>query len=297
MGIETAEEIVNAIQVLKRIVSIAILPLNLWRLNLLRRRILSGNCISDIKLAESQKHFAGSCNICGCNTSFLYRENESYRESLFCVHCKTISRYRSVARGILRAVRDLTSIEVQSISRLPAANSTSLRIYDTQRSFYGLKSTYPIPDLLSKCKWITVETSSYNPAKLLGAKLGSHQSNQNIEKLTFADSSFDIVITSDVMEHVRLDDEAHREIQRVLKPGGLYIFTVPSNRDASETRTLENEFHADTRGGKSLAYRVYGKDLDHKLNDLGFSVQYEYQNIPDLGILQTELFYCKLQKA
>ncbi|HEY7161047.1 MAG TPA: class I SAM-dependent methyltransferase, partial [Acidobacteriota bacterium] len=171
----------------------------------------------------------------------------------------------------------MTSIEVQSISRLPVANSTSLRIYDTKRSFYGLRSTYPIPDLLSKCKWITVETSSYNPLKLLGAKLGSHHSNQNIEKLTFADSSFDIVITSDVMEHVRLDDDAHREIQRVLKPGGFYIFTVPSNRDDSETRTLENEFHADTSGGKSLAYRVYGKDLDRKLNDLGFDVRYEYQ--------------------
>jgi O-antigen biosynthesis protein len=292
-----------------RIIAIATLPLTLLRLRFLRRRILSGNHVSQ-KPLDSQKYFAGMCNICGCDTSFIYSEKESYRESLFCIHCKTISRYRSIARGILRAIKELTSIEAQSISRLPTMNNTCLRIYDTQRPFYGSRSTYPIPDLLSKCKWITVETSIYNPARSLGSRLGPHESNQNIEKLTFADSSFDIVITSDVMEHVRLDDDAYREIGRVLKPGGFYIFTVPSNRH-SETQTrvqiidpsdasqdqfvVEKEFHADTRGGKSLAYRIYGKDLDQKLNDLGMIVDYEYQNIPELGILETELFYCKVK--
>lgn len=311
MGIETCKEIVNAIYVLNRIVSIATLPLNLWRLRSLRQRILSGNYSAPEELPESQKHFNGICNVCGCNSSFIYSDTESYRESLFCIHCKTISRYRSIARGILRAISELTSVEATSISRLPVTNSNSLRIYDTQRSFFGLRSTYPIPDLLSKCKWITVETSSYNSAKPLGAKLGADQSNQNIEKLTFPNSSFDIVITSDVMEHVRLDDEAHHEIRRILKPGGFYIFTVPCNRDASETETrvrvedpldsskdqflAEKEFHGDTRGGESLTYRVYGKDLDQKLNDLGFDVHYEHQNIPELGILQTELFYCKMR--
>lgn len=287
------------------------LPLNLLRLGFLRRKILSGHHPPQQKPLTSQKYFAGMCNICGCDTSFIYNERESFRESLFCFHCKTISRYRSIAKGILRAILELTSIEAaQSIWQLPSVNNTSLRIYDTQRSFYGLRSTYPIPDLLSKCKWITVETSVYNPSKPLGSKLSPNQSNQNIEKLTYADSSFDVVITSDVMEHVRLDDEAHREIRRVLKPGGVYIFTVPSNRD-SETVTrvrvidpsdaskdqflAEKEFHADTLGGQSLAYRIYGKDLDQKLIDLGFNVDYEYQNIEKLGILETELFYCKLK--
>lgn len=294
---------------LSRIVSIATLPLTLLRLRSLRRKILSGNHVSQQPPA-SQKYFAGRCNICGCDTSFLYSEKESYRESLFCIHCKTFSRYRSIARGILRAISELTSVEAASISRLPASNQTSLHIYDTQRPFYGLWTTYPVPDLLSKCKWISVETSAYNPAKPLGAKLGTHQSNQNLERLTFPDSSFDIVITSDVMEHVRLDDDGYREIRRVLKPGGIYIFTVPNIRN-SETQTrvrivdpldasqdqflVEKEFHLDTTGGQSLAYRVYGKDLDQKLNDLGFSVGYEYLNLPELGILETELFYCKLQ--
>jgi O-antigen biosynthesis protein len=295
--------------VLSRIISIATLPLTLLRLRSLRQRILSGNHISQ-KPEASQKHFNGMCNICGCDTSFIYSEKESYRESLFCIYCKTFSRYRSIARGILRAITELTSVEVPSISQLPASNQSSLRVYDTQPAFYGLWTTYPIPDLLSKCEWISVETSSYNSGKPLGARLGDHQSNQNIEKLTFPDSSFDLVITSDVMEHVRMDDAGFCEIRRVLKPGGFYIFTVPNIRD-SETQTrvrvvdpldaskdeflVEKEFHVDTKGGKCLAYRVYGKDLDQKLNDLGFSVDYEYLNLPELGILETELFYCKVK--
>lgn len=58
---------------------------------------------------------------------------------------------------------------------------------------------------------------------------------------------------------------------------------------------VEKEFHLDTTGGQSLSYRVYGKDLDQKLNYIGFSVYYEYLNLPELGILETELFYCKVK--
>jgi SAM-dependent methyltransferase len=256
----------------------------------------------------------GKCNICGSDTAFYYQENESFRESLFCINCRTISRYRSIARGILFAIRDLAHIDSSSISELPGMHDHSLRIYDTQVPFYGLKAAYPVPDLLSKCKWIDVESSVYKPNRPLGAKLHPHRTNQNIEKLTFPDSNFDIVITSDVMEHVRLDDRAHQEIRRILKPGGVYLFTVPSIRNGETQHRvhvrnpqdptqdqflLDKEFHDDPNivGERSLTYRIYGTDLDTKLMDLGFVVQYEWQNIAELGILETELFYCTLQKT
>lgn len=34
---------------------------------------------------------------------------------------------------------------------------------------------------------------------------------------------------------MRLDDRAHRETYRVLKPGGIYIFTVPHDRTLDDT--------------------------------------------------------------
>lgn len=50
---------------------------------------------------------------------------------------------------------------------------------------------------------------------------------EDLENMTFADASFDLFITQDVMEHIFSPAKAFREIARVLKPGGAHIFTVP----------------------------------------------------------------------
>jgi SAM-dependent methyltransferase len=50
---------------------------------------------------------------------------------------------------------------------------------------------------------------------------------ENIEKMTFADASFDLFVTQDVFEHVFHPDLGFKEIARVLKPGGAHIFTIP----------------------------------------------------------------------
>lgn len=51
--------------------------------------------------------------------------------------------------------------------------------------------------------------------------------NENLESQTFADESFDLVITQDVMEHVYHPDRVFCEIARTLATGGAHIFTVP----------------------------------------------------------------------
>jgi SAM-dependent methyltransferase len=50
---------------------------------------------------------------------------------------------------------------------------------------------------------------------------------ENLEALTLADASFDVVITQDVMEHVLDPTAAFREVARILAPGGHHIFTTP----------------------------------------------------------------------
>lgn len=146
----------------------------------------------------------------------------------------------------------------------------------------------------------------------MGELLANGVTNQNLECLTFPDASLDILITSDVMEHVRLDDRAHREIHRVLRIGGIYIFTVPHNRAWDKTLTrvqvtdpndpskdvhlLEPEYHGDTNsdgGGGVLSYRVYGRDIEDFLSELGFQVEYFKEDIYEAGILNTELYYCR----
>ena len=264
---------------------------------------------------EGMSWHPGRCNICGHETRFFYTDEALYRESLVCGDCLTTSRYRSIARGILRAIRDIAGIEAESIAELdPRVEQVSLKVYDTQVSFRYEICAYPIPDLLEGFKWIDVQTSTYRPNERMGVKLGPNTTNQNLEALTYSDNSFDIVVTSDVMEHVRLDDRAHREIRRVLKPGGAYIFTVPHFRDSAQTFVrvavidpgdpgkdefpVEKEYHGDANSedGRALSYRAYGTDLDETLRELGFSVDYCKTDFPEMGIMNTELFYCRLSK-
>lgn len=45
--------------------------------------------------------------------------------------------------------------------------------------------------------------------------------------LTFSEESFDLVISQDVIEHVSDPDKAFRNIDKILKPNSVHIFTVP----------------------------------------------------------------------
>lgn len=58
------------------------------------------------------------------------------------------------------------------------------------------------------------------------------------EKLDFRDSSFDIALCSDVIEHLPDPALCFREINRVLKPGGTLILTTPN--DTSTITTILN---------------------------------------------------------
>jgi SAM-dependent methyltransferase len=48
--------------------------------------------------------------------------------------------------------------------------------------------------------------------------------------MPFGDATFDLVLATDVIEHVDDDVQALREVRRVLKPGGVAIVTVPAFR-------------------------------------------------------------------
>jgi ubiquinone/menaquinone biosynthesis C-methylase UbiE len=51
--------------------------------------------------------------------------------------------------------------------------------------------------------------------------------SEDICNLTFGDETFDVFVTSDVFEHVMEPEKAFKEIERVLKNGGIHIFTTP----------------------------------------------------------------------
>lgn len=255
----------------------------------------------------------GACNVCGRATRFFFKEEKLVREQLVCEHCRSTSRYRSIARGVLRALEERAGVAATALARLPQTGvDHHVRIYDTQPPFRFDVCAYSGPNYLQACDWVDLSISAYDTAKPLGSDLGKGIRNEDLQQLSFADASIDIVITSDVMEHVRVDARAHSEIVRVLKPSGVYLFTVPHNWSwlhtlvrvavpdpadpASDYNRLPPEYHGDANspGGQGvLSYRAYGRDLEKDLVTLGLSFSYEKFDDLRSGIKNTELFYCR----
>lgn len=62
-------------------------------------------------------------------------------------------------------------------------------------------------------------------------KKGIEVIKSKIEELPYLDDTFDVIITTDVLEHVFDLNLCVRQIKRVLKPGGLVLVRVPNEED------------------------------------------------------------------
>jgi SAM-dependent methyltransferase len=90
-------------------------------------------------------------------------------------------------------------------------------------------------------------------------------------RLPFADASFDIVITSEVLEHIGDDVAAIAEMVRVLKPGGRFAATVPAWFPELINWKLSDEYHAPKAAGGHV--RIYTRtELRAKLASAGLDV-------------------------
>ncbi|MEM1333214.1 MAG: class I SAM-dependent methyltransferase [Actinomycetota bacterium] len=90
-------------------------------------------------------------------------------------------------------------------------------------------------------------------------------------RLPFDDDSFDIVITSEVLEHIQNDVAAISEMVRILKPGGAFAATVPAWLPEKINWMLSDEYHAPKSPGGHV--RIYSKtELAAKLRSAGLVV-------------------------
>ena len=146
---------------------------------------------------------------------------------------------------------------------------------------YELSSRGPLFEFLRR-EVPRLTSSEYFDDVEPGAWRGGVQC-QDVQRLTFNDESFDVVTSTGVFEHVADDARGFREVRRVLRAGGVFVFTVPLS-DAGETverarmrngaieHLLPPEYHGDRiRGhGRVLAYRNYGRDIIGRLQKSGF---------------------------
>ncbi len=88
--------------------------------------------------------------------------------------------------------------------------------------------TCPYRADFSHCRYETHDFKRYEGVKLGGSNdYGDIDHISDIEKIPLPDASFDVVLCTEVLEHVPEPIVALREIARLLKPGGRLLLTAP----------------------------------------------------------------------
>ena len=117
--------------------------------------------------------------------------------------------------------------------------------------------------------------------------------------LSLSNESIDLVISSDVFEHIPDPYKAHEEVYRILKRGGRHIFTVPfyQTEFLDEDRTIldsngntvflkEPIYHGDPLNSKgALVYKIFSLEMLVKLRKIGFRTNLYHLYMPLYGIL------------
>jgi hypothetical protein len=151
--------------------------------------------------AKRWKTNYGYCPICEARTLFVAK-TQWLRDFYFCLRCHSIPRQRALIQVLQTAIPHWRELIIHESS--PDGPSSD--------------------KLKSECKQY-LATHLYKDVPLGTAK--KEVRCENLERQTFADAQFDLVITQDVFEHVLNPGTVFREIARTLKPGGAHVFTVP----------------------------------------------------------------------
>jgi SAM-dependent methyltransferase len=110
-----------------------------------------------------------------------------------------------------------------------------------------------------------VDAREITADKLIGVLRG------DATRLPFPDATFDVVITSEVLEHIQDDVAAITEMVRVLVPGGRFAATVPAWLPETINWKLSDDYHAPKSVGGHV--RIYGRtEMRAKLRTAGLDV-------------------------
>ena len=107
-----------------------------------------------------------------------------------------------------------------------------------------------------------------------------------LEKTSFKSDFFDVVVLSDVIEHVKDDLKSLNEMFRVLKPGGLLILTCP-NRGLLSFMDCDNyAFFLRTKFPKfyRFIYKLKKGKYPEKINP-GYEDKHRHYSLKDLSVL------------
>jgi SAM-dependent methyltransferase len=192
------------------------------------------------------------------------------REGSRCAWCGSSLRSGQLARAIVQTVNRQAGTSARYLRELfndPRARALSIA---------EINSAGNLHKHLARC-----------PA-LRYSEYGSQTPNlpsEDLTRLSYADSSFDLAITSDTLEHVPNIDAALREIHRVIRPGTAHVFSTPvvwdrptrqraALRDGQVVHLLAPSYHGAPQDSKSdfLVFYEFGADFPDRCRAAGFEL-------------------------
>jgi SAM-dependent methyltransferase len=195
----------------------------------------------------------------------------NFREGTYCVNCNCCVRTHQLSVAILQVLNEKIGTNFSNLNlAFKDKNVQELKIAEIN----SLGNIHPFlaqsPNL-----WYSEFLSTNSAIR-----------SENLESLSYEADFFDLVLTSETLEHVPNIDKAFSEIYRVLKPGGKHIFTTPVVWDRPTTRVrayVENgqvvnilppSYHGSKAKNQSdyLVFYEFGKDLVARCEKAGFKV-------------------------
>lgn len=144
----------------------------------------------------------GFCPCCEKEVNFVARHHW-LRDHFICTYCGSIPRERALMLTISEHFPNWKELKIHESS--PGNRGHSINLKKHGKNYIG---------------------SQFFLKERLGEIINGIR-NEDLENQTFEDETFDLVVTSDVMEHIYEPEKAFKEIHRTLKPGGVHIFSVP----------------------------------------------------------------------
>jgi len=193
------------------------------------------------------------------------------REGRYCVACHSSARTDQLSGVILQAFSNIAGVSSKNLKH--ACSSRML----SNLEIAEINSAGTIHQFLKNLPGLHYSEYASSSAAIR---------SEDLSQLSYASSFFDIVITSETLEHVPDVDKAITEIYRVLKPGGVHIFTIPVIWDRNNTkiraRISENKieyifppsYHGAPNDNHSdyLVFNEFGSDFVSRIEKGGFVV-------------------------
>jgi hypothetical protein len=217
------------------------------------------------------------CFVCRKQSDFLVDLNSggqllegipmpNWREGLLCPSCGLNQRSRSAMKVVA--------------SLVPHAHARAWIAERVTPLYQNLKWSYPF---LIGSEFVSADMNSGTLVSQDGIGQLRHE---DCTSTSFADSSLEVVLSFDVMEHIPAYTKAMEEAWRVLQKEGVFIWSAPFNLSSPATSVravllddgtvqhiLPPEYHGDpmSPGGGILCYRHFGWQILNELKAVGFA--------------------------